>query len=62
MHAEHTRMKQKPLVIWMTGISASGKSTIADALEVALHAQGLFTCILDGDSVRGGLCRDLGFT
>lgn len=62
LQAEHTRMKQKPLVIWMTGISASGKSTIADALEVALHAQGLFTCILDGDSVRGGLCRDLGFT
>ena len=60
--AEHSRMKQKPRVIWMTGISASGKSTIADALDIALQQQGRFTCIIDGDSVRGGLCRDLGFT
>lgn len=60
--AEHLRMKQKPMVIWMTGISASGKSTIADALDSALQEQGRFTCIIDGDSVRGGLCRDLGFT
>ncbi|TFY86476.1 adenylyl-sulfate kinase [Pseudomonas kairouanensis] len=60
--AVHARMKQKPLVIWMTGISASGKSTIADALDVALQQQGRFTCIIDGDSVRGGLCRDLGFS
>ncbi|AYF47913.1 adenylyl-sulfate kinase [Pseudomonas fluorescens] len=62
LRAEHPRMKQRPLVIWMTGISASGKSTIADALDIALQAQGRFTCIVDGDSVRGGLCRDLGFT
>lgn len=62
LQAEHSRMKQKPVVIWMTGISASGKSTIADALDIALQAQGRFTCIIDGDSVRGGLCRDLGFT
>ncbi|MGF6095062.1 adenylyl-sulfate kinase [Pseudomonas sp. 18175] len=60
--AEHERMKQKPMVIWMTGISASGKSTIADALDIALAQQGRFTCIIDGDSVRGGLCRDLGFS
>ena len=60
--AGHTRMKQTPRVIWMTGISASGKSTIADALDTALQEQGRFTCIIDGDSVRGGLCRDLGFT
>ena len=59
---EHSRLKQKPAVIWMTGISASGKSTIADALDIALRAQGRFTCIIDGDSVRSGLCRDLGFT
>lgn len=52
----------KPAVIWMTGISASGKSTIADALDSALQAQGRTTAIIDGDSVRGGLCRDLGFT
>lgn len=60
--AERSRMGQKPLVIWMTGISAAGKSTIADALDRALQAQGRLTCIIDGDSVRGGLCRDLGFT
>ncbi|MGY2399288.1 adenylyl-sulfate kinase [Pseudomonas sp. SDO5271_S396] len=60
--AAHSPMKQQPMVIWMTGISASGKSTIADALEVTLQARGRVTCIIDGDSVRGGLCRDLGFT
>lgn len=60
--AEHSRLKQKPAVIWMTGISASGKSTIADALDIALQEQGRITAIIDGDSVRGGLCRDLGFT
>ncbi|WP_025857982.1 adenylyl-sulfate kinase [Pseudomonas sp. CHM02] len=60
--AGHTRLKQKPAVIWMTGISASGKSTIADALDIALQEQGRITAIIDGDSVRGGLCRDLGFT
>ncbi|MCJ7958639.1 MAG: adenylyl-sulfate kinase [Pseudomonas sp.] len=58
----HARLKQKPAVIWMTGISASGKSTIADALDIALQQQGRITAIIDGDSVRGGLCRDLGFT
>lgn len=52
----------KPAVIWLTGISASGKSTIADALDIALQKQGRITAIIDGDSVRGGLCRDLGFT
>lgn len=60
--AEHSRMAHKPVVIWMTGISASGKSTIADALDVALRKKGRMTAIIDGDSVRGGLCRDLGFT
>lgn len=60
--AELVRMNHKPAVIWMTGISASGKSTIADALDIALQEQGRITAIIDGDSVRGGLCRDLGFT
>lgn len=55
-------MKHNPVVIWMTGLSASGKSTIADALDNALQQQGRITAIIDGDSVRGGLCRDLGFT
>ena len=59
LSAERSRMPQKPLVIWMTGISASGKSTIADALDMALQARGRLTCIIDGDSVRSGLCRDL---
>lgn len=55
-------LKHNPVVIWMTGLSASGKSTIADALDNALQEQGRITAIIDGDSVRGGLCRDLGFT
>jgi bifunctional enzyme CysN/CysC len=49
-------------VVWFTGLSGSGKSTIANALEVALHARGRRTYILDGDNVRQGLNRDLGFT
>jgi bifunctional enzyme CysN/CysC len=49
-------------VIWFTGLSGSGKSTIANALEIALHAQGKRTYILDGDNVRQGLSKDLGFT
>jgi adenylylsulfate kinase len=53
---------QKPLVIWFTGLSASGKSTIAGALEQILTTQGYHTYLLDGDNVRHGLCRDLGFS
>jgi bifunctional enzyme CysN/CysC len=49
-------------VLWLTGLSGSGKSTIADALEKALYAQGKKTYILDGDNVRHGLNKDLGFT
>ncbi|MCP2051741.1 UNVERIFIED_ORG: bifunctional enzyme CysN/CysC [Pseudomonas fluorescens] len=49
-------------VIWFTGLSGSGKSTLANALELELHAQGYRTYILDGDNVRQGLNRDLGFT
>lgn len=49
-------------VVWLTGLSGSGKSTIANALEVALHAEGKRTYLLDGDNVRQGLNRDLGFT
>ena len=52
---------QHPLVIWFTGLSASGKSTIAGALEQILTHQGYHTYLLDGDNVRHGLCRDLGF-
>ncbi len=52
----------KGKVIWFTGLSGSGKSTIANALEIELHAKGYRTYILDGDNVRHGLNRDLGFT
>ena len=60
-----TRAEQKsqePLVIWFTGLSASGKSTIAGALEQILAQQGYHTYLLDGDNVRHGLCKDLGFS
>ncbi|WFU05941.1 adenylyl-sulfate kinase (plasmid) [Rhizobium sp. CB3171] len=49
-------------VVWFTGLSGSGKSTIANALEIELHARGKRTYILDGDNVRLGLNKDLGFT
>jgi bifunctional enzyme CysN/CysC len=49
-------------VIWFTGLSGSGKSTLANALEVELHARGMRTYILDGDNIRQGLNKDLGFT
>lgn len=52
----------KGKVIWFTGLSGSGKSTIANALEKELHEQGKRTYILDGDNVRQGLNKDLGFT
>ncbi len=52
----------KGRVIWLTGLSGSGKSSIANAMEVALHANGYRTYILDGDNVRGGLSKDLGFS
>jgi bifunctional enzyme CysN/CysC len=55
-------MKQKPTVLWFTGLSGAGKSTIANLVEKKLHAQGQLTYLLDGDNVRHGLNRDLGFT
>lgn len=53
---------QRPACIWLTGLSGSGKSTIANLLEKRLHLEGSHTYLLDGDNVRHGLCRDLGFT
>ena len=53
---------QKPFVLWFTGLSGSGKSTIADLLEKRLHSMNKHTITLDGDNVRHGLNRDLGFT
>jgi len=53
---------QRPVVLWFTGLSGAGKSTIANRLELKLVALGRHTCLLDGDNVRHGLNRDLGFT
>jgi bifunctional enzyme CysN/CysC len=53
---------QKPAILWFTGLSGAGKSTIANIVEQRLHAAGHHTMLLDGDNVRHGLCRDLGFT
>jgi bifunctional enzyme CysN/CysC len=53
---------QRPVCLWFTGLSASGKSTIANLLEQRLFALGKHTYLLDGDNIRHGLCRDLGFT
>lgn len=54
--------RQKPMCIWLTGYSGSGKSTIANALELELHSRGFHTFLLDGDNVRHGLCKDLGMS
>lgn len=56
------RNQHKSRVIWFTGLSGSGKSTIANATEKVLHDMGLQTYILDGDNVRMGLTKDLGFS
>jgi len=54
-------LNQKPFVLWFTGLSASGKSTIANIVESKLHEMGFKTYLLDGDNVRHGLNNDLGF-
>jgi len=54
--------KQKPVVLWFTGLSGAGKSTVAGALETRLAESGYHTYLLDGDNVRHGLCSDLGFS
>ncbi len=61
--AARARLKgQTSKVVWLTGLPGSGKSTIADAVEARLHALGMHTYVLDGDNVRTGLNKDLGFT
>lgn len=61
-HARADLKNQRPSVLWFTGLSGSGKSTVANLLEKKLHAAGRHTYVLDGDNVRHGLNRDLGFT
>jgi len=52
----------KGMVMWLTGLSGSGKSTLANALNEALHNKKISTYLLDGDNIRHGLCKDLGFS
>lgn len=59
--ARSAALNQKPSVIWLTGLSGSGKSTIANLLEKKLYSESKKTYLLDGDNVRHGLCGDLGF-
>ena len=62
-HAQRCAQKnQQPGVIWFTGLSGSGKSTLANALDIRLHSQSCHTYLLDGDNVRHGLNKDLGFS
>jgi adenylylsulfate kinase len=57
-----TQKAQKPITLWLTGLSGAGKSTIANALETELFRRGKHTYLLDGDNVRTRLCSDLGFS
>ena len=52
----------KAYLLWFTGLSGSGKSTLANLVEIALHKKGISTYILDGDNIRQGINKDLGFT
>lgn len=52
----------RPAAIWFTGLSGAGKSTIANLVDAELHARGVHSCVLDGDNLRLGLCKDLGFS
>lgn len=61
-HRRIERQGHRPGVVWLTGLSGSGKSTIANIVERKLYSMGLHTYLLDGDNVRHGLSRDLGFT
>lgn len=55
-------MGHKPMLLWFTGLSGSGKSTIANVVEQRLHSQGIKTYVLDGDNIRNGINRNLTFS
>jgi len=60
---DHAGLKKpQPQLIWFTGLSGAGKTTIAQAVEQSLNRQGRHTILLDGDTMRAGLCKDLGFS
>lgn len=67
-HATISRLRReqlyghKSVMLWLTGLSGSGKSTIAHAVEECLHQLGCHTIVMDGDNIRHGLCGDLGFS
>ncbi|MCF7675510.1 MAG: adenylyl-sulfate kinase [Akkermansiaceae bacterium] len=61
-YEKETLLRQRGLAIWMCGLSGSGKSTIATAVERVLHKQGRFVVVLDGDNIRSGLNSNLGFS
>jgi len=61
-HDKETLLGQRGIVVWLCGLSGSGKSTIANSTERVLHQQGRFTVILDGDNLRTGLNANLGFS
>lgn len=61
-HDKETLLQQRGIVVWLYGLSGSGKSTVANAAERVLHQQGRFTTILDGDNLRTGLNSNLGFS
>jgi len=61
-HDKESLLRQRGIVVWLYGLSGSGKSTIANAAERVLHQQGHFTTILDGDNLRTGLNSNLGFS
>ena len=60
--ARWIQLRQRPVIAWFTGLSGSGKSSIADAVDRTLTARGRHTVVLDGDILRNGLNRDLGFS
>ncbi|MBT2294674.1 adenylyl-sulfate kinase [Pseudomonas fluorescens] len=60
-HIRSRQLRQRPCALWFTGLSGAGKSTVARLVEEKLFELGYVTVVLDGDNIRHGLCRDLGF-